>query len=55
MLDRKELSKILKVSIQTIDNLRKKGLPYKKIGNSIRFVKEDVLKWIDEQNEKGIL
>ena len=46
-----ELCEWLKISPNTANNWRRKDLPYIKVGNSIRYSKEDVQKWIDEQNK----
>jgi excisionase family DNA binding protein len=47
-----ELSKWLKVTRRTIDRWRKKGLPYYKVGSSIRFKKEEILQWIEQNKNK---
>ena len=52
ILTREELANYLKLTPRTIDRLRKTGLPCFKIGDSVRFKKDEVLKWIDEQNKK---
>ena len=44
----RELSEILGLSRSTISRLRTLGLPYKKIGRSVRYDLEEVKKWIDE-------
>lgn len=48
MLTKKQLAEKLKVSVYTIDRLRKKGLPAVKVGSNIRFDYEDVAKWLKE-------
>ena len=51
----KKVAELLKVSVPTVDNLRKKsGMPYKLVGSSIRFVKEEVLNWIEEQTKNEV-
>ena len=50
-IDKKELSKKLKVSISTIDRLMAKGMPIIKIGKTVRFNFDDVLEWL-KQNGK---
>lgn len=49
MLTKKELAAKLKLSIPTIDRLMKKGMPFFKIGKSVRFEEEEVLKWLKER------
>jgi excisionase family DNA binding protein len=43
-----EAQEFLRVSHQTLYNLMKEGLPSHKIGNKGMFLKEDLLKWIQE-------
>ena len=45
-INKKELAEELKVSIVTIDRLRKKGLPYHNFGAKILFDIEEVTNWI---------
>lgn len=46
----KDLSEKLKVTRQTIYNMKKIGLPYIKIGkNDLRFDEDEVLKWLKER------
>lgn len=45
LLTSKELEKIFKVDRTTIWRWRKQGMPYEKIGGSIRFNLEKVEKW----------
>jgi excisionase family DNA binding protein len=49
MLTKKELAAKMKLSIPTIDRLMKKGMPFFKIGKSVRFEEEEVLKWLKER------
>ncbi|SHF60633.1 transcriptional regulator, AlpA family [Desulforamulus putei DSM 12395] len=51
LLTTDEICEWLKVTRRTIERWRKNGLPFFKIGSSVRFNKEEVLKWI-EQNSK---
>lgn len=46
-----ELAEYLKVSRVTINRLRDRGLPWFKVGKNVRFKKNEVLKWLDEQQE----
>jgi excisionase family DNA binding protein len=48
-----ELTEKLKVTRQTIYLWRKQGLPFLKIGRSVRFDLEAVNEWIHRQNEGG--
>ncbi len=47
ILTKEELSNFLKVTPRTIDNLRKKGLPYFSVGDAVRFDKQKVMDWLD--------
>ena len=49
MLNKKQLAKKLNISIPMIDKLMKNGMPKIKIGKSVRFEYEEVLKWIKER------
>jgi len=53
ILTKEELSKLLKVGIRTIDRMRDEGMPYFKIGTAVRFRKEKVLQWIEENQPKN--
>jgi excisionase family DNA binding protein len=46
-----ELAESLKVTRQAIYNWRKKGLPFIRIGASIRYELQAVENWINEQNK----
>lgn len=48
----RELCKWLKISPNTANNWRRKGMPYVEIGKTIRYKVEDVEKWLDEQKRK---
>ena len=43
-----DLSEKLKLSRSTIDIWRREGLPFIKMGRSIRFNEDEVMKWIRE-------
>jgi len=45
----KDLEQKYQVSRATIDNWKKAGMPYLKIGRSVRFDEAAVEKWIHEQ------
>lgn len=51
ILTREELAKLLKVTERTIDRLRKEGLPWYRVGANVRFDKEKVLKWLEQNNK----
>lgn len=44
-----ELMELLKVSRGTINNWRKKGMPYMKGEKAVRFNKDDVMEWLNEK------
>jgi excisionase family DNA binding protein len=46
ILTKKEVAELLKVSVSTVDTLRKQGLPSFSIGNAVRFNKEAVLTFV---------
>lgn len=47
----KELSSLLKVTRQTVANWRKEGLPFMKLGRSIRFDYDEVIEWLKERGK----
>jgi excisionase family DNA binding protein len=47
-----ELCDWLKITRRTIERWRKNGLPFYKIGSSVRFKKEEVLSWIEQNRGK---
>ena len=46
-----ELMQYLKVGRSTINRWRKEGMPFVKIGRGVRFVLEDVNRWIDSNKK----
>lgn len=52
MLTTEELRQWLQIGRTTLWRWRKEGMPYIKYGNSVRFNKDDVLKWLSENNKK---
>ena len=48
---KKELANKLKVSLSTINNLIKKGVPHIKMEKAVRFDFDEVLKWIKERGK----
>jgi excisionase family DNA binding protein len=57
MLTAKELENMLKISVKTIYGYVQRGLiPYVKIQSNVRFPKEAILQWIEEQSyEPGMV
>ena len=47
-----ELCEWLKITRRTIERWRKSGLPFYKFGSSVRFKKEEVLSWIEQNKGK---
>jgi excisionase family DNA binding protein len=47
-----ELMKFLKVKRNTIYTLRKMGLPTVKIGRSVRFRADSILRWLSDMEQK---
>ena len=41
-----DVADMLQVTRTTIYNLKKKGLPYIKLGKNIRFCQEEVINWV---------
>jgi excisionase family DNA binding protein len=52
ILTKEELTTYLKVTERTIDRLRKKGMPFLKVGDTVRFQKDAVLKWLEENSQE---
>ncbi len=52
-LNMKDLTGLLKISRATVYRLKNKGLPFVKIGKSIRFSKEKVEDWLYEQKKEA--
>jgi len=51
LLTAKELEALLKIDVKTIYSYVQRGLiPYVKIQSNVRFVKEQILEWIEQQN-----
>ena len=45
MITKKDVAEFLSVSIPTVDRYMKKGLPYIKIGKTVRFEIQNVIDW----------
>ena len=51
LLTAKELEALLKIDVKTIYSYVQRGLiPYVKIQSNVRFVKEQIQEWIEQQN-----
>lgn len=48
-----ELCEWLKVTRKTTERWRKDGMPYLKIGRTVRFDKTEVVKWIEEKQKSN--
>ena len=48
-LTSKDLEKKYQISRSTVDNWKKEGLPFIKIGRSVRFDEKEVERWINER------
>lgn len=46
-----ELCKWLRITRTTEWRWRKEGMPFMKYGNIVRYEKQDVLKWLKENNK----
>ena len=52
MLKKKELADKLKISVPMVDKLMREGLPRIKIGKSVRFEYEEVVRWLKEYGKE---
>jgi len=53
LLTAKELEALLKIDVKTIYSYVQRGLiPYVKIQSNVRFVKEEIQEWVEEQNHR---
>ena len=51
MLTAKDLERLLKIDVKTIYSYVQRGLiPYVKIQSNVRFVKQQILGWIEARN-----
>jgi len=56
LLTAKELESILKIDVKTIYSYVQRGLiPYVKIQSNVRFPKQKILSWIEEQSHRPSL
>ena len=51
LLTTNELAELMKVTTQSIYNWRKQGMPFYKIGKSVRFDLEEIREWL--KTKKG--
>jgi excisionase family DNA binding protein len=49
MLKKQDLAEKLNISVAMVDKLMREGMPKIKIGKSVRFDYDEVLKWIKER------
>ena len=49
-----DVSEMLQVTSTTIYNLKKKGMPFIKLGKTIRFDQDEVIDWIKANNERTV-
>ena len=52
MLKKKELADKLKISVPMVDKLMREGLPRIKIGKSVRFEYDEVVRWLKEKGKE---
>jgi len=53
LLTKKEVCKLLQISLPTLNRYTKQGLVYYKHGYFVRFKKKDVDKWVNSRIKKG--
>lgn len=51
MLSKKQLAEELNISVPTVDRNMKRGMPFMKLGKSVRFDLEAVVKWYNLEDE----
>jgi len=47
-----DLIEMLQVTRSTIYNLKKKGLPFIKIGSNVRFEQSEVINWLNSNHKQ---
>lgn len=52
MLKKTELAEKLNISVPMVDKLMREGMPRIKIGKSVRFDYEEVVRWLKEKGER---
>lgn len=50
-LTERELCDWLKVSRTKVSSLRKEGMPFVKLGKSVRYDKDKIEKWMEEKSQ----
>ena len=45
-----DVSEMLQVTRTTVYNLKKKGMPFIKLGKNIRFDQDEVIEWVKTNN-----
>tara|TARA_A100000164_G_C21374175_1_gene525520 strand:+ start:300 stop:515 length:216 start_codon:yes stop_codon:yes gene_type:complete len=51
IMKKQEVADYLKMSIPSIDRyMKNEELPYSKIGKSVRYVREEIDKWLEQKN-----
>jgi excisionase family DNA binding protein len=51
LINTNELAELLGVSVMTISRLRSKGMPYMKLGGSVRFDPSKIKEWMQSREE----
>jgi excisionase family DNA binding protein len=52
VMTKEQLAEYLKISVKTVDRLRKEGMPSFKVLNMVRFSASDVLEWLKARDKK---
>ena len=51
IMNKRDVAKYLKLSIPSVDRyMMNEGMPYYKIGKSVRFDKDRIENWLDDKN-----
>ena len=48
---KQEVADILRVSLKTVTRCMACGLPYKKVGRSVRITEDKFIEWLKEENK----
>lgn len=51
IMTRKQLADFLQVTEKTVDRMRKEGMPCFKVASNIRFNKEKVIEWLEQNRD----
>lgn len=54
LINRKEVARLLKVSLVTLTDWMKRGLPFHKQRGKVYFIKSEVLEYIREKNSRSM-